>query len=160
MKICKHFALLAFLTLFAVGQEFAAANGNGNGNGKGNSNGKNDSVEFIFSSVPALELPGKAVQLIDEAKPKDRESVALQIIRYVADARQASVVPVVSSLTARLGNSRRHHPGQPTQRPSRSRARSFSGTRYERAPLRSSLIIAPSPDGRTANPEAIKALPF
>lgn len=117
MKICKQLALLAFLALFAVGQAVAAANGNGNGNGNGNSNGngngknddkgggKNDGVEFVLSSVPALELPAKAVELIDDAKPKDRESVALQIIRYVASARQASIVPVVSSLAARLPGS-------------------------------------------------------
>lgn len=118
MKSFSRFALLGFLALFTAGQVLAAAangngngkgNGNGNGNGNnnsnGNGNGKGGSVESVLSSVPALELPAKAADLVDDAKPKDRESVALAVIRYVADERQASIIPVVGSVTAVLPGS-------------------------------------------------------
>jgi hypothetical protein len=112
MKSFSRFALLGFLAMFTAGQLLAAAaNGNGKGNGKGSGNdkdkddGKGDSVESVLSSVPAPELPAKAADIVDDAKPKDRESVALEVIRYIADERQVSIVPVVSSVTAVLPGS-------------------------------------------------------
>lgn len=109
MKYFKIVSMLAFLSLFAMAQAQAAGkgngNGNGNGSGSGNGHGSKDNIETILGSVPAAELPGKAADLVMDAKPKDRESLALAAVRFTANEQPMVISALVSSVTRALPES-------------------------------------------------------
>lgn len=64
----------------------------------GSSDAADLAVKQTLAGTPPAELPTRAAMLIQEAKPRQRESVTLDVVKAAVEINPASAAPIVSAV--------------------------------------------------------------